>query len=75
MFTIYGALHPTSDVETSYIPREKRGRGLISIKNYFELAIIGLELYIRGSEERLTQAARRDKIDGLEAASALQRSK
>ena len=28
-----------------------------------------------GSEERLIQAARRDKIDGLEAASVLKRSK
>ena len=30
---------------------------------------------IHGSEERLIQAARRDKIDGLEAANVLKRSK
>ena len=32
-------------------------------------------MYVHGSEERLIQAARGDKIDGLEAASALKRSK
>ena len=32
-------------------------------------------MYVHGSEERLVQAARRNKIDGLEAASILKRSK
>ena len=32
-------------------------------------------MYFHGSEERLIQAARGDKIDGLEAASVLKRSK
>ena len=40
-----------------------------------ELAIRGLEVNVHGSEERLIQAARGDKIDGLEAASVLKRSK
>ena len=40
-----------------------------------ELAIRGLEVYVHGSEERLIQAARGDKMDGLEAASGLKRSK
>ena len=34
-----------------------------------------MEVYVRGGEERLIQAARGDKIDDLEAASALRRSK
>ena len=75
MFTIYGALHPKSDVGRLYIPRKEGGRGLISIKDCAELAIRGLEVYVYGSEKRLIQAARRDKIDGLEAASVLKRSK
>ena len=75
MFTIYGALHPKSDVDRLYIPRKERGRGLISIEDYVELAIRGLEVYVDGREERLIQAARGDKIDGLEAASVLKRSK
>ena len=48
---------------------------MISIEDCVELAIRGLEVYVHGSEERLTQAPSGDKIDGLEAASALKRSK
>ena len=47
----------------------------MSIEDCIELAIRGLEVYVHGSEERLIQAARGDKIDGLEAASVLKRSK
>ena len=68
MFTNYGALHPKSDADRLYTPRKEGGRGLISIEDCVELAIRGLEVYVHGSEERLIQAARRDKIDGLEAA-------
>ena len=75
LFTIYGALHPKSDVDRLYITRKEGGRGLISIKDCVEVAIRGLEVYVHGSEERLIQAARGDKIDGLEAASILKRSK
>ena len=32
-------------------------------------------MYVHGSEERLIQATKGDKIDGLEAASVLKRSK
>ena len=75
MFTIYGALHPKSDVDRLYIPRKEGGRGLISINDCVELAIRGLEVYVHGCEERLIQAARGDKIDSLEAPSVLKRSK
>ena len=75
LFTIYGALHIKSDVDRLHIPRKEGGRGLISIEDCVELAIRGLEVYVHGSEERLIQAARGDKIDGLEAASVLKRSK
>ena len=75
MFTIYGALHPKSDVGRLYIPRKEGGRGLISTEDCVELAIRGLEGYIHGSEERLIQASRGDKIDGLEAARVLKKSK
>ena len=40
-----------------------------------ELAIRDLEVYVHGSYETLIQAARGDKIDSLEAASILKRSK
>ena len=70
-FTIYGPLHPKLDVDRLYLLRKEGGRGLISIKDCVVLAIRGLEVYVHGSEERLVQAARGDKIDGLEAASVL----
>ena len=72
---MYGELHPKSDVGRLYIPRKEGGRGLIRIEDCVELAIRGFEVYVYGSEERLIQAARGDKIDGLEAASVLKRSK
>ena len=46
---------------------------MISIEDCLELAIRGLEVYVHGPEERLIQATRGDKIDGLEAASILKR--
>ena len=69
------ALQAKSDVDRLYIPRKEGGRGLISIEDYVELAMRGLEVYVHGSEDRLTQAARGDKLDGLEAARILKRSK
>ena len=75
LFIIYGALHPKSDVDRLYIPRKEGERGLTSIEDCAELAIKGLEVYLHGSEERLIQAARGNKIDGLEAVSVLKRSK
>ena len=75
LFTIYGVLHCKSDVDRLYIPRKEGGRGLISIEDCVELAIKLSKVYVHRSEERLIQAARRDKIDGSEAASVLKRSK
>ena len=75
LFTIYGALHSTSDVDRLYIPKKEGGRGLISIEDCVELAIMGLKKYVHRSEERLIQAARGDKIDGFEVVSVLKRSK
>ena len=75
LFTIYGALHPKSDVDRLYIPRKEGGAGLISIEDCVELSIRGFKVCGHGSQERLIQAGRGDKIDGLEAASVLKRSK
>ena len=69
MFAKYGGLHPKSDVDRLYITRKDGGRGLIAIEDCVELAVRGLEVYVHGSEERLLQAARGDRVDGFEAAS------
>ena len=73
LFTIYGALHPKSDVDRLHILKKEGGRGLISIEGCVELAIRDLEVYVHGSQERLIQAARGDKTYCLEAASVLKR--
>ena len=48
---------------------------MISIEDCIEVAKRGLEVNVHGNEERLIQATRGDKIDGLEGASVLKRSK
>ena len=48
---------------------------MILIEDCVELAITCLEVCVHRSEERLIEAARGDKIDGLDAASVLKRSK
>ena len=75
LFTVYGKLHPKSDVDRLYIPRKDGGRGLVAIEDCVELEIRGLEVYVHGSEERLLQASRGDREDGLEAASVLKNAK
>ena len=74
-FNIHGAIYPKSDVDRFYIPRKEGGRDLISTEGCVESAMRGFEVYVHGSEERFIQAARGEKIDGLEAASVLKRSK
>ena len=48
---------------------------MIFIEYCVELAIRSLEVYVHGSEERLIQAARGDKMDSLETRSVLKISK
>ena len=48
---------------------------MIAIEDCVKLAVIGLEVYIHGSEERLLQAASGDRENGLEAASVLKKAK
>ena len=69
LFTIYGGLHPKSDADRLHILR------MIAIEDCLELAVRGFEVYVHGSEARLIQAARRDRVDGLEAASVLKKTK
>ena len=46
----------------------------MAIEDCVELAVRSLEAYVHGSEERLPQAARGDRVDSLEAASVLKKS-
>ena len=44
---------------------------MIFIEDCVELVIRGLEVYIHESEKKMIKAARREKMDGLEAVSVL----
>ena len=48
---------------------------MIAIEDCGELAARGLGVYVHGSEERQLQAAREDRVDGLEVASVLKKRK
>ena len=64
-------MHPKSDVDRLHIPSEDGGIGLIAIEDCVQLTVKGLEVYVHGSEERVLQAARGDRVNGLEATSVL----
>ena len=51
--------------------QEEGGRDLISIEDYVELVIRNSKVYIRSNDERLVQAARGNKIYGVEATGIL----
>ena len=72
---MYGGLHPKCDVNILNIPRKDGGRCFIATEDCAELAVRGWEVYVHGSKERPIEAARRDKLDGLEAASVLKKAK
>ena len=48
---------------------------MIAIEDCVDLAGRGLEVYINGSEERLLQATRGDRVNGLEKARVLKKAK
>ena len=53
LFTMYGVLHPKSNLYRLHITRKEAGTGLIFIEDSVELAVRGLEVYVHGSEEGL----------------------
>ena len=56
-----------------YIPRKDGRGGLIAIEDCVELAVRGLKIYIHGKKERLLQATRGDREDGLGTESVLKK--
>ena len=68
-------MHPKFDFDRLYIPRKVGGRSLIAIEDCVKWIVRGLVVYVYGKEERLIQAARGDKLDGLEAVSVLKKAK
>ena len=63
IMTLYGALHPISDVDREYVERQKGGRGLIGREIYVKAEKnINLAWYVRNSNERLMAGVRKIKI-------------
>ena len=66
---MHRGLHPCSSVDRLYIPRAQGGRGLLSIKDCFELERSNLFDYAANNNKRLLKAATEElqlktKIDG-----------
>ena len=55
------ALHPRSNVDRIYLPRDKGGKGLKEIEDTVGEAVIDLHQYVKGSEEKILIAARKVK--------------
>ena len=68
MMTLHGALHPKSDVDRLYLPRQKGGRGLISCEMFVKAEENNLAWYIKNSNERLMEGVRETKILNSEGA-------
>ena len=47
------ALHPRDSAARLYLPRKEGGRGLMSVEDCVDLAILGLENYVQKSNERI----------------------
>ena len=64
LMTMYGALHPKSDIHRLYLQRNKGGRGLISCEGCISAEENSLEWYVKNSvEPLLQQVARKDVIE------------
>ena len=63
---MHNALHPKSNVDHLYIPRNEGSRGLQGVEETVNLTNLGLENYVKESRERLLTAARSVGIDLIE---------
>ena len=57
--TMYGVLHPKSDIDQLYLKRKLGGRGLIRIEMYIRLEENNLGLCVRGSNEMLVKGIKK----------------
>ena len=68
MMTLHAALHPKTDVDRLYLPRQKRGRVLINCEMCVKAEENNLAWFIRNSNERLLEGATKTKILNSEGA-------
>ena len=62
MMTMYRALHPKSDVDRIYLPRERRGRGSVSYERCTRSEENNMGWYVKNSIEPLLEAVKRAGI-------------
>ena len=60
--TMHRALHPQADVDRLYLPRNKGGRGMISVEDCVEIEIESLKVYVEASNESLLNAVEGEQI-------------
>ena len=53
LMTMYGANHPTADVDRLYMKRSNGGRGLIGVEDCVMMEIDNLEKYLSVSDEKV----------------------
>ena len=68
MMTLHAALHSQSDVDRLFLPRQKGGRVLIICEMCVKAEENNLAWFIRNSNERLLDGARKTKILNSEGA-------
>ena len=51
--TLYGALHPKSNVDRLCVTRKDEGRGLMSLERYIKQGENSLDFHVANSEEKL----------------------
>ena len=57
--TVYGALHPKSDIDRLYLKQKHGGRGMISIETCVRLEENNLGLYLRELNEMLLKGVKK----------------
>ena len=55
LLTIYRMHHPKADVNRMYLPRRIGGRGLTKLETAYKSTTIGLETYLRNTDDALLQ--------------------
>ena len=68
MMTMHEVLHPKSDVDRVYLPKQKGGRGLISCEMRVKTDENNRAWYVRNLKERLMEVVRKTKILNSEGA-------
>ena len=68
MMTMHEVLHPKSDVDRVYLPKQKGGRGLISCEMCAKTEENNRAWYVRNLKERLMEVVRKTKILNSEGA-------